>query len=100
MQTGQWLDPRDGTRWFFDSGSLALDFGWTGAFGGSQTTERMHGPADLHAWLDERHGGRSAVEVWAYGDSAGDRELLADADHPVWARDPMTAVPAVTGVGS
>jgi predicted RNA-binding Zn ribbon-like protein len=54
MQTGQWLDPRDGTRWFFDSGSLALDFGWTGAFGGSQTTERMHAPADLHAWLAER----------------------------------------------
>ena len=22
------------------------------------------------------------VELWAYGDSAGDRELLADADHP------------------
>jgi predicted RNA-binding Zn ribbon-like protein len=54
MQNGQWLDPGDGIRWFFDSGSLALDFGWTGAFGGSQTTERMHEPADLHAWLDER----------------------------------------------
>ena len=25
------------------------------------------------------------VDVWAYGDSPGDRELLADADHPVWA---------------
>ncbi len=41
----------------------------------------------LHAWLDEHHGGRDAVELWAYGDSAGDRELLADADHAVWARD-------------
>ena len=36
--------------------------------------------ARLHAWLDEHHGGRAAVELWAYGDSAGDRELLADAD--------------------
>jgi phosphatidylglycerophosphatase C len=40
----------------------------------------------LRAWLDERHGGRAAVELWAYGDSAGDRELLADADHAVWAK--------------
>ncbi len=38
----------------------------------------------LHAWLDAHGGGRGAVDVWAYGDSPGDRELLADADHPVW----------------
>lgn len=38
----------------------------------------------LHQWLDERHGGRDAVELWAYGDSPGDRAMLADADHPVW----------------
>jgi phosphatidylglycerophosphatase C len=25
------------------------------------------------------------VEIWAYGDSIGDREMLAMADHPVWA---------------
>jgi len=30
--------------------------------------------------------GSGAVELWAYGDSAGDRELLAAADHPVWMR--------------
>ena len=34
----------------------------------------------LHEWLDAAHGGRAAVEVVAYGDSAGDREMLADAD--------------------
>jgi phosphatidylglycerophosphatase C len=27
------------------------------------------------------------VVVWAYGDSAGDRALLAAADHPVWVSD-------------
>jgi phosphatidylglycerophosphatase C len=43
--------------------------------------------ARLHAWLDEHHGGRAAVELWAYGDSAGDRDLLADADRPHWAKD-------------
>jgi phosphatidylglycerophosphatase C len=47
----------------------------------------------LHAWLDEHHGGRSNVELWAYGDSAGDRELLADADHPVWVRGDLDPVP-------
>jgi phosphatidylglycerophosphatase C len=38
----------------------------------------------LHAWLDAHHGGRAAVELWAYGDSAGDAPMLADADHGVW----------------
>jgi phosphatidylglycerophosphatase C len=33
-------------------------------------------------WLDEHRW--TDAEVWAYGDSAGDRELLARADHPVW----------------
>ena len=40
----------------------------------------------LHAWLDEHHGGRAAVDLWAYGDSAGDEAMLADADHAVWAK--------------
>jgi len=48
----------------------------------------------LHAWLDARHGGRSGVVLWAYGDSLGDRELLADADYPVWARATLSPAPA------
>lgn len=36
------------------------------------------------AWLAEH--GLSAATVWAYGDSAGDAELLARADHTVWVR--------------
>ncbi|MDQ3469240.1 MAG: HAD-IB family hydrolase [Actinomycetota bacterium] len=43
----------------------------------------------LHALLADAYGGRSATTVWAYGDSAGDRELLDDADHAVWARRPI-----------
>ena len=38
----------------------------------------------LHRWLDDRFGGRRNVTLWAYGDSAGDEAMLADADHPVW----------------
>jgi phosphatidylglycerophosphatase C len=33
-------------------------------------------------WLKERHWDHA--EVWAYGDSAGDSELLARADHAIW----------------
>jgi phosphatidylglycerophosphatase C len=36
----------------------------------------------LEAWL----GDDGPVELWAYGDSDGDRELLARADHPVRVR--------------
>ena len=36
----------------------------------------------LDAWIAE-HRGRVAPAVWAYGDSTGDAELLARADHPV-----------------
>ena len=38
----------------------------------------------LHEWLRSTDTERAAVHVVAYGDSAGDRELLADADEPHW----------------
>ncbi len=38
----------------------------------------------LHEWLDRHAGGRDAVHLTAYGDSLGDRELLADADEAHW----------------
>jgi phosphatidylglycerophosphatase C len=38
----------------------------------------------LHAWLRTDCGGRENVRVIAYGDSAGDREMLADADEAHW----------------
>jgi phosphatidylglycerophosphatase C len=40
--------------------------------------------ARLQAWIETRFGSGAAVELWAYGDSSGDEELLALADHPVW----------------
>ena len=40
--------------------------------------------ARLQAWLDARFGPGADVELWAYGDSPGDAELLAIADHPTW----------------
>ncbi len=59
-------------------------------------TGELHGPncrgpekvRRLHDWLDTEYGGRAHVEVMAYGDSPGDRELLADADERHWVSKP------------
>jgi len=55
-------------------------------------TGRLDGPncrgpekvVRLHDWLERHAGGRAAVHLSAYGDSTGDRELLADADEAHW----------------
>ncbi|WP_240665806.1 ABATE domain-containing protein [Agromyces sp. LHK192] len=55
IPTGQWIDAPDGQRWWFDSGSLALDFAYTGAFADAHVRgERLHQPDDLTGWLRER----------------------------------------------
>lgn len=46
----------------------------------------------LDIWLAERGLTRSEITLWAYGDSAGDRDLLAAADHPVWVKRPLASV--------
>jgi phosphatidylglycerophosphatase C len=52
--------------------------------------------ARLSAWLDSE--GLRGAELWAYGDSRGDREMLAEAHHPVWVQGAtITGVPAETG---
>lgn len=64
-------------------------------------TGRLLGPncrgaekvARLHAWFDEQGLSRDDLVLWAYGDSAGDRDLLASADHPNWVTDRLTSVP-------
>jgi predicted RNA-binding Zn ribbon-like protein len=57
MTTGQWLVDKQGTRWFFDSGALSLDFGYTGDYGyGVPAWEHLHRAEDLTAWLAGRFG--------------------------------------------
>ena len=49
-----------------------LDVDADGRCTGALARWQLPGPekvARLHAWLDDRHGGRAAVELWAYGDS-------------------------------
>ena len=71
---------------------------------GDRCTGRLLGPncrgaekvARLSAWLDQVGLALDDVTLWAYGDSNGDRELLAAADHPHWVRRPLDSVaPAV-----
>lgn len=50
----------------------------------------------LQGWLADQGHQLHEVSLWAYGDSSGDRELLAAADHPHWVRRPLDSVaPAV-----
>ncbi|KQQ06315.1 MULTISPECIES: CGNR zinc finger domain-containing protein [unclassified Rathayibacter] len=56
QQHGQWLEEADGRRWWFDSGSLALDFAYTGTMRGAPG-ERLDSDAALTAWLRERFEG-------------------------------------------
>lgn len=46
----------------------------------------------LEGWLAGRGVDRADVTLWAYGDSAGDRELLEWADHPVWVTGRLASV--------
>lgn len=74
MGTGQWFESSEGSRWWFDSGSLSLDFAYTGSIADNPSIsddpewERLHSPADLAAWLDERFERLDA--------QASDRELI------------------------
>lgn len=53
---GQWFVSRDGVRWWFDSGDIALDFAYTGSMGGRPEWERWHAPEGMAAWFEERLG--------------------------------------------
>ncbi len=51
--------------------------------------------ARLRQWIATQH--IDVAEVWAYGDSRGDREMLDDAHHPVWVHGTtVLAVPPET----
>ena len=54
--TGQWFTSLEGIRWWFDSGSLALDFAYTGALGDTSepSVEILRSSADLATWLAGR----------------------------------------------
>ncbi len=80
-----------GAEAVLSTGLVVADGRCTGALDGDNCrgAEKV---ARLHAWLAAQGLARADVVLWAYGDSAGDRELLADADHPVWVTEPLDSV--------
>ena len=72
----------------------------TGGLVGDLNTRGPEKVSRLKAWAAERLGPDAAFELWAYGDSAGDEELLALADHPTWVGRRAGAAPAGTGAGA
>ncbi len=74
---GQWLTGSDGHTWWFDSGSLALDFAYTGGLGKRQQSEQWHAPSDAATWLAGRF---AEVDASALGDREFvDAKTLRDA---------------------
>jgi phosphatidylglycerophosphatase C len=66
-----------------------------GRYGSSLLGPNCRGPEKsvrLRRWIADENIDQPTI--WAYGDSAGDRELLAMADHAVWVKGTtVTAVP-------
>lgn len=58
ISVGQWMEPDDGVRWWFDSGSIALDFAYTGSLGDH---ESLPDAEALAAWLTARFGAVQAA---------------------------------------
>jgi phosphatidylglycerophosphatase C len=56
----------------------------TGDVVGGANTRGPEKAARLLTWTADRFGPDTDVELWAYGDSSGDIELLELADHPMW----------------
>ncbi len=73
-----------------------LELGEDGRLTGRLEGGNCRGPEKarrLEAWLaDQPDIDRDTVELWGYGDSTGDEELLAMADHRVWVKDRLASV--------
>lgn len=81
VATGQQFLSREGVSWFFDSGSVALDFCYTGAWAAGdgrldEAAETLSGPEELGAWLRERVG-CSAPTDRDLGDARALRDAIA-----------------------
>ncbi|MEO8907921.1 MAG: CGNR zinc finger domain-containing protein [Microbacteriaceae bacterium] len=97
--TGQWFDSADGQRWWFDSGSLALDFAYTGAMeprvaGAAQRTAVSPTPPSTTAasttaaqtTAASTTAGTTAPEPTAASSSPWE-SLLSPADLDAWLTD-------------
>lgn len=76
LVTGQWFDSEGEKPWWFDSGSIALDFANTGAL--PDNLEQLRAPANLGSWLNERlHNIDLDVSERELSDALGLRSAIA-----------------------
>ena len=71
----------------------------TGAIHGDINNRGPQKVVRLRQWIAGRFGSDTKIELWAYGDSSGDIELLAAADHPTWVRTPRSGRRPAPGGG-
>lgn len=57
---------------------------YTGEIPGNVNVRGPEKARRLNLWLNDHYGHGPRPEIWAYGDTSGDTELLAMADHPTW----------------
>lgn len=94
IPAGQWLvTPDDGLQWWFDSGSFALDFAYTGPLL-EGTTDRLRVPDDLTAWIAERFPvqvgaarSRDLFDATALREAITRLALAASRDEPLGSAD-------------
>lgn len=83
---GTYLRPFGETLGFDEVMAVELDVGadgrLTGQVTGGVNTRGPEKARRLRAWLDATLPEGSVPEIWAYGDTSGDDELLEMADHP------------------
>lgn len=82
-----YLEPFAATEGFDHVIAVELEVGPGGRLSGALAGPNVRGPEKavrLRRWLD----GDEPELLWAYGNSSGDRELLAMADVPVWVAGP------------
>ncbi len=93
-----YLEPFAAAQGFDHVIAVGLEVSADGTLTGALTRPNVRGPEKavrLREWLE----GQSPAMLWGYGNSSGDRELLAMSDVPVWVnrragRTAATPIPA------
>ena len=80
---GYYLRPLGETLGFDEVIGVEMEIDANGRLTGNMVGSNVRGPEKarrLTDWFDGHH----PEAMWAYGDTSGDEELLAMADHPLW----------------
>jgi len=73
---GQWMPQPDGSRWWFDAGTISLDFAHTGGFEDEEGPDLLRTTDDLAAWFTARFAG---LDVTCHSRDLADSRVLRGA---------------------